>query len=192
MAWLVDIQGVAKFRATMNSKTSKHRIPLTPLWLNHFKPNQQRFQVLYVGVTVSSLPSRFLGAMAVLVIRMIFTGQRRPAMKTTPCLSLKWRLLARVARPCLSTASHFFGLRISPRWSEIRSLRRISRRSSVTDKFLGKLGKIEGFFISNPCIWYCLYFKQLRISLLILLLKYGIQHLRMSLRLIRALSELWI
>ena len=112
--FFMRIQGVAKTFARRNAKTSKHRIPLTPLWLNHFKPNQQRFQVLYVGVTVSSLPSRFLGAMTMLKIRMILTRQRRPAMKTTLCLSLKWRLLARVARPCLSSASHFFGLRIRP------------------------------------------------------------------------------
>jgi hypothetical protein len=134
----------------MNLKTSKHRIPLTPLWLNHFKPNQQRFQVLYVGVTVSSLPSRFLGAMTVLIIRMIFTHQRRSTMKSTTCPSLNWRLLARAARPCLSSASHFFGLRISPSCSEIFNLRRISRRSSDVDKFLGRHGKIEGFFILNP------------------------------------------
>ena len=92
----------------MNSKTSKHRIPLTPLWFDHSKPNQQRFQVLYVGVTVRSLPSRFLGAMAVLVIRMIFTHQGQPTMKSTTCFALKWRLLARIARPSFSAASHFF------------------------------------------------------------------------------------
>ena len=151
---------VAKFSATMNSKTSNHPIPLTPLWLNHFKPNQQRFQVLYVGVTVSSLPSRFLGAMTVLIIRMIFTHQRRSTMKSTTCPSLNWRLLARAARPCFSYASHFFGLRIRPSWSEIFNRRRISLRSSVMDKFLGRLGKIEGFFILYPCIRCCLYFKQ--------------------------------
>ena len=150
MACLVDIQGVAKFSATMNSKTSKHRIPLTSLWLNHFKSNQQRFQVLYVGVTVSSLPSRFLGAMAVLEIWMIFTWKRRSAVKATPCFSLKWRLLARVARSCLSSAIHFFGLRISPSCSEIFNRRRISIRSSCSVKFLGRHGKIEVFFISNP------------------------------------------
>ena len=151
---------VAKFSATMNSKTSNHPIPLSPIWFDHSKPNQQRFQVLYVGVTVSSLPSRFLGAMTVLIIRMISPRQGHPSMKSTPCLSLKWRLLARVARPRLSTASHFFGLRIRPSWSEIFNRRRISRRSSVTDKFLGRLGKIEGFFILYPCIRCCLYFKQ--------------------------------
>ncbi len=158
----------AKTFAKINAKTSKHRIPLLSLWFNHFKLNQQRFQVLYVCVTVSSVPSRFLGAVAVLIIRMIFTRQRRPAMKTTPCLTLKWRLLAGVTRPCLSSASHFFGLRISPSWSEIRSLRRISCRSSDVGKFLGRLGKIEGFFISNPCKRCCLYFKQFRIFLLII------------------------
>ena len=141
---------VAKFSAKMNSKTSKHRIPLTPLWHNYFKPNQQRFQVLYVGVTVSSLPSRFLGAMTMLKIRMIFPWQGHSSMEATPCLSLKWRFLARVARPCLSSASHFFGLRISPSWSEIFNRQRISFRSSRSVKFLGRLGKIEGFFISNP------------------------------------------
>jgi hypothetical protein len=71
-------------------------------------------------------------------------------MKSTTCLTLKWRLLARVARPCLSSASHFFGFRISPSWSEIFNRRRISFLNSVTVKFLGRLGKIEGFFISNP------------------------------------------
>ena len=152
--------GEAKTFAKRNAKTSNHHISLTPLWLNHFKPNQQRFEVLYVSVTVSSLPSRFLGAMTVLVIRMISPRQGHPSMKSTPCLSLKWRLLARVARPRLSTASHFFGLRIRPSWSEIFNRRRISRRSSVTDKFLGRLGKIEGFFILYPCIRCCLYFKQ--------------------------------
>ena len=144
----------------MNSKTSKHRIPLTPLWLNHFKPNQQRFQVLYVGVTVSSLPSRFLGAMTVLIIRMIFTHQRRSTMKSTTCPSFNWRLLARAARPCFSSAGHFFNLRIRPSCSDIFSRRRISFRSSVTDKFLGRLGKIEGFFISDLRKRSCLYVNQ--------------------------------
>ena len=150
MGCSVGIHGVAKTFAKINAKTSKHRIPLTPLWFDHSKPNQQSFQVLYVGVAVSSLPSRFLGAMTVLVIRMISPGQRRPAVKATPCLSLKWWLLARVARPRLSSASHFFGLRIRPSWSEIFNRRRISRRISDVDKFLGRPVKIEGFFISNP------------------------------------------
>jgi len=170
------IHGVAKTFAKINAKTSKHRISLTTFWCNHFKLNQQKFQVLYVCVTVSSVPSRFLGTVAVLIIRMIFTRQRRPAMKTTPCLSLKWRFLAGVTRPCLSSASHFFGLRIRPSCSEIFNRRRISFRSSRSVKFLGRLEKIEGFFISNPCIRCCLYFKQFRISLLILLVKYGTQH----------------
>jgi hypothetical protein len=73
MACLVGIQGVAKTFAKINAITSKHRIPLTPIRLNHFKPYQQRFEVLYVGVAVSSLPSRFLGAMAVLVVGVILT-----------------------------------------------------------------------------------------------------------------------
>ncbi len=135
----------------MNSKTVNHRIPLTTLWLNHSKPDQQRFQVLYVGVTVSSLPSRFLGAMTVLIIRMIFTHQRRSTMKSTTCPSLNWRLLARAARPCFSSAAHFFGLRISPSCSEIFKRRRISFLNSETDKFLGRHGKIEGGLILNPC-----------------------------------------
>ena len=143
--------GEAKTFAKRNAKTSDHRIPFTSLRLDHSKPNQQRFQVLYVGFAVISLPSRFLGAIAVPVIRMISPGQRRPSMKTTPCLSLKWWLLARVTRTSLSTASHFLGFRISPSCSEILSRRRISSRSSDTDKFLGRDGKIEGFFISNPC-----------------------------------------
>ncbi len=175
MACLVGIQGVAKTFAKINAKTSKHRIPLTPLRLNHSKLNQQRFQVLYVGVTVSSLPSRFLGAMAVLIIRMIFTRQRCPAMKTTPCLSLKWRFLAGVTRTSLSSASHFFGFRISPSCSEIFNRRRISWRNFCSDKFLGRLGKIEGLFISNPIKRWCLYFKQSKSFLLILLVKYGTQ-----------------
>ena len=166
--------GEAKTFAKRNAKTSDHRIPLTSLRLNHSKLNQQSFQVLYVGIAVSSLLSRFLGAMTVLVIRMISPGQRRPAMKTTPSLTLQWRLLARVARPCLSTASHCVGLRISPSSSEIRKRRRISFLNSRTDKFLGRLGKIEGLFISNPCKRCCLYFKQFKIFLLILLLKYDI------------------
>ena len=116
-----------------------------------------------MGATFHSLFSSFLGAIAVLVIRMIFTGQRCPTMETTPCLSLKWRFLARVARPCLSSASHFLGLRISPSCSEIFNRRRISSRSADTDKFLGRHGKIECFFISNPSKKYCLYFKQSRI-----------------------------
>ena len=85
-----------------------------------------------------------------LVIRMIFPRQRRSTMKSTTCLTLQWRLLARVTRPCLSSASHFFGLRINPSCSEIFNLRRISFLNSGTDKFLGRLGKIEGLFISNP------------------------------------------
>ncbi len=104
----MSIHGGAKTFAKINAKTSKHRIPLTPLWFDHSKPNQQRFEVLYVGVAVCSLPSRLLGAMTVLIIRMISPRQRRPSMKTTPCLSLKWWLLARVTRPSFSATSHFF------------------------------------------------------------------------------------
>ena len=159
----------------MNSKTSNHPIPLSPIWFDHSKPNQQRFQVLYVGVTVSSLPSRFLGAIAVFVIWMIFTRQGHPSMKSTTRFTLNWRLLAWAARPCLSSASHFFGLRISPSSSEIFNRRRISRRSSDVDKFLGRLGKIGGFFISNPRKRCCLYFKQSKSFLFILLVKYGTQ-----------------
>jgi hypothetical protein len=81
---------------------------------------------------------------------MIFTRQGQPTMKSTTLLALNWRFLARVARPRLSSASHFFGLRISPRFSEIFNRRRISLLISETDKFLGRLGKIEGLFISNP------------------------------------------
>ena len=81
---------------------------------------------------------------------MIFTRQRHPAMKTTPCLPKKWRLLAWLASPSSSAASHFFSLRIRPSWSDIFSRRRISFLNSGTDKFLGRLGKIEGLFISNP------------------------------------------
>lgn len=164
----------------MNSKTSKHHIPLTPLRLNHSKLNQQIFQVLYVGVTVSSLLSILQSAMSVLVIRMIFTHQGQTTMKSTTCLTLKWRFLARIASPSSSATIHFFGLRISPSWSEIFNRRRISFRSSRSVKFLGRLGKIEGFFISNPCIRCCLYFKQFSVSLLILLVKYSIQN-RLSL-----------
>jgi hypothetical protein len=131
-----------------------------------------------VGATFHSLFSSFLGAMTVLIIRMIFTHQRRSTMKSATCPSLKWRLLARVARPCLCSASHFFGLRISPSCSEILSRRRISSRSADTDKFFGREGKIEAIFISNPNKSYCLYFKQFRIFSLILLLKYGTQHRR--------------
>jgi hypothetical protein len=130
--------------------------------------------------------------MTVLIIRMIFAVQRLPAMKTTPCLSLKWRLLARVARPCLSSASHFFGLRISPNCSEIFNRRRISLRSFRTVKFLGRDGKIDGFFILNPLERYRLYFKQFRNSLLILLLKYGTLNIDVASSLIRAVSELLI
>jgi hypothetical protein len=71
----------------MNSKTSKHRIPLPPLWFNHSKPNQQRFQVLYVGVTVSRLFSRLLGAITVFVIWVIFARQGHATMKSTTCLT---------------------------------------------------------------------------------------------------------
>jgi hypothetical protein len=42
------------------------------------------------------------------VIWMIVTRQRHPTMKSTPCLTLKWQLLARIARPSFSAASHFF------------------------------------------------------------------------------------
>ena len=154
------IQGVAKTFPRRNAKTSKHRVLLTPLWFNHFKPNQQRFQELNVSIAFRSLPSRFLCAMTVLIIRMIFTHQRRSTMKSTTCPSFNWRLLARAARPCFSSAGHFFGLRISPSCSEISSRRRISSRSADTGKFLGRDGKIEGLFITNPNKFYCLYFKQ--------------------------------
>jgi len=139
--------GEAKTFAKRNAKTSDHRIPLTSLWLNHFKPNQQRFQELYVGATFHSLFSSFLGAMTVLIIRMIFTHQRPSTMKSTTCPSLKWRFLARIASPSSSAAIHFVGLRIRPSRSEIFNRRRISRRSSDVDKFLGRDGKIEGFII---------------------------------------------
>ena len=109
------------------------------------------------------------------VIWMIVTRQRHPTMKSATCLTLKWRFLARIASPSSSATIHFFGLRISPSWSEIFNRRRISFRSSRSVKFLGRLGKIEGFFISNPCIRCCLYFKQFSVSLLILLVKYGTQ-----------------
>ena len=131
----------------MNSRISKHRIPPLPLWSNSSKPNKQNFKMFDQRITFCCLPSRFPGAVTVPVIRMVFTHQGHPTMKATPCLSLKWRFLARVARPCLSTASHFFGLRISPSCSEIFNRRRISSRSSDVDKFLGRLGKIEDFFI---------------------------------------------
>ena len=100
-----------------------------------------------MGATFHSLFSSFFGAMSVLVIGVIFPRQGHPSMKSTTRFTLNWRLLARIARPCLSSASHFFGFRISPSSSEILSRRRISIRSSVTDKFLGRLGKIEGLFI---------------------------------------------
>ncbi len=96
-------------------------------------------------------------------------------MKSTTCLALKWRLLARVASPSSSAAGHFFGLRISPSCSEIFNLRRIIFFNSDVGKFLGRLEKIEGFFISNPNKSYCLYFKQSKSFLLILLVKYGTQ-----------------
>ena len=127
---------------------------------------------------MSSLLSIFQSAISMLEIGMIFPRQGHPSMEATPCLSLKWGLLAWAARSCLSSASHFFGLRSSPSRSEIFNRRRISFLNSGMDKFLGRLGKIEGFFISNPCKRHCLHFKQFRIFLLILLLKYGTQHLR--------------
>ena len=71
-------------------------------------------------------------------------------MEATPCLSLKWRLLARVARPGLGVADHFLGFLIKPKRSMIFIRRRISWRNSRTVKFLGRDGKIEGFFILNP------------------------------------------
>ena len=126
-----------------------------------------------MGVTVSSLLSIFQSAMSMLEIGMIFSSQGHPSMKSTARFTLKWRLLAWAARPSFSSASHFFGLRIRPSCSEILSRRRISSRSADKDKFLGKDGKIEGLFITNPSKIYCLYFKQFRISLLIILAKYG-------------------
>ena len=128
-----------------------------------------------MGATFHSLFSSFFGAMSVLVIGVIFPRQGHPSMKSTTRFTLKWRLLAWAARPCLSSASHFFGLRISPSSSEIFNRRRISRRSSDVDKFLGRLGKIGGFFISNPRKRCCLYFKQSKSFLFILLVKYGTQ-----------------
>ena len=104
-----------------------------------------------MGATFNSLLSIFQSAVPVLVIRMIFTHQRRSTMKSTTCSSLNWRLLARAARTCFSSASHYLGLRINPSCSEICKRRRIIFLNSGTDKFLGRLGKIEGLFISNPC-----------------------------------------
>ena len=108
------------------------------------------------------------------VIWMIVTRQRHPTMKSTTCLTLKWRLLARVARPCLSSASHFLGLRISPSCSDIFRRLRISLRNCGTDKFFGRLGKIDCFFISTPwCLTayilsnfgiFCLYFEHISVN----------------------------
>ena len=47
-------------------------------------------------------------------------------------------------------AGHFFGFLIRPNFSTSFSLRLISSRSADTEKFFGKQGKIDGFFISNP------------------------------------------
>ena len=144
------IQRVAKTFARRNAKTSKHRIPLTPLWFDHSKANSQTLKVLYQCSTFSHSFARSQSAMPVLEIGMVFTHQGQPAMKSTTYLALKWRLLARVARPCLSSASHFFGLRISPSCSEIFNRRRISIRSSCSVKFLGRHGKIEVFEFIFP------------------------------------------
>ena len=88
--------------------------------------------------------------MAMPVIWMIGTRQRHSTMKSATCLTLKWRLLARAARPCLSSASHFLGFLISPSCSDIFSRLRISLRNCGIDKFFGSIGKMDGFFISTP------------------------------------------
>jgi len=67
--------GEAKTLATMNSKSSKHRIPLPSLRLNHLKQVSHLLQLLYIGIAIRSLLSGLLGAMTMLIVPMVFTRQ---------------------------------------------------------------------------------------------------------------------
>jgi hypothetical protein len=54
----------------MNPKTSKHRIPLSSLRLNHLKQDSHLLQLLYISIAIRSLLSGFLGAMTMLKVPM--------------------------------------------------------------------------------------------------------------------------
>jgi hypothetical protein len=53
MASSVGIQGVAKTFAKINAKTSKHHIPLLPLWSNGLKLNKHKFKMFDQRITFS-------------------------------------------------------------------------------------------------------------------------------------------
>jgi hypothetical protein len=57
----------------MNAETSKHRIPLTSLRLNHPKQDSHILQLLNMSIAICSLLSGFLGAMTMLKVPMVFT-----------------------------------------------------------------------------------------------------------------------
>jgi hypothetical protein len=71
-------------------------------------------------------------------------------MQATPSFTDQWWFLAFPTRTSLSPTDNFLGFLIKPSRSEIFSRLRISLRNCGIDKFLGSIGKIDGFFISNP------------------------------------------
>jgi hypothetical protein len=57
----------------MNAETSKHRIRLPSLRLNHLKQDSHLLQLLYIGIAIRSLLTGVLGAMTMLIVPMVFT-----------------------------------------------------------------------------------------------------------------------
>ena len=94
-------------------------------------------------------------------------------MQAAPSFTAQWWFLAFPTWSSLSPADHFLGFLISPSCSEIFSRLRISLRNCGTDKFLGSIGKIDGFFISSPWGWvayilstteiFCSYFEHISV-----------------------------
>ena len=91
----------------MNAKAPKHRIPLPSFSLNHPELDSQLLNLLYVGVSLNSLLSRFKGAAPVLKVPMVCSFWGKPAMQTAACPTLNRWFLARVACSSLSPTSHF-------------------------------------------------------------------------------------
>jgi hypothetical protein len=73
-------------------------------------------------------------------------------VQSASSFAVQRRLLAFPARTSLSPADHFLGFLINPSCSDIFNRLRISRRNCGIDKFFGSIGKMDGFFISTPCV----------------------------------------
>jgi hypothetical protein len=88
--------------------------------------------------------------------------------------TVQGRLLTFSACTSLSTADHFLGFLINPSCSDIVNRLRISRRNCGIDKFFGSIGKMDGFFITAPCVlvayilsnlgFICLFFEHISVN----------------------------